>query len=281
VQLKWSECVIIVSSSVKRKSNELSYQIRSPQLFTVEENLTGDKVITALSLISALYKLLHAKFPQFAFTSRFLVTDLNNEGSPASVLTLLLPGEYPQLNCLSQSYFTTGSLPPISLSCRQAPWDSRTEIFLTEPLRKLSLCNILSDEKMGLPLMYMLGFLSSVHFATIACYWKFFLLHYIQVFCQYGLCRADQTILRVLCFNGSLVTWKVVSLTTAKFKPLITHLAGLGSSLYSLVADPTENTASNSFSIVVVGGCLAISWILLTCLSAATKQRMFLLAIVA
>jgi hypothetical protein len=45
-----------------------------------------------------------------------------------------------------------------------------------------------------------------------------------------------------------------------------------GSSLYSLGADPTENTASNSFSIVVIGGCLAITRILLTCLPAATKQ---------
>jgi hypothetical protein len=29
----------------------------------------------------------------------------------------------------SQSYFTTGSLPPISSSWRQAPWDSRPEIY--------------------------------------------------------------------------------------------------------------------------------------------------------
>jgi hypothetical protein len=28
-------------------------------------------------------------------------------------------------------------------------------------------------------------------------------------------------ILRILCYNGSLVTWTVVSLTTAKFNPLI------------------------------------------------------------
>jgi hypothetical protein len=52
------------------------------------------------------------------------------------------------------------------------------------------------------------------------------------------------------------------------------------SSLYCLGADPTENTASNSFSIVMYG-CLAIAWISLTCLLAATKQRMFFLAIVA
>jgi hypothetical protein len=36
-------------------------------------------------------------------------------------------------------------------------------------------------------------------------------------------CFAKQIIpiLRILCYNGSLATWTVVSLTTAKFKPLI------------------------------------------------------------
>jgi hypothetical protein len=34
-----------------------------------------------------------------------------------------------------QSYFTTGGLPPISSSWCQAPWDSRPEIFSTEPLQ--------------------------------------------------------------------------------------------------------------------------------------------------
>jgi hypothetical protein len=48
-----------------------------------------------------------------------------------------------------QSYFTTGSLPPISSSWRQVPRDPRQAIiFTTEPLRSYSLCNILPDEKM-------------------------------------------------------------------------------------------------------------------------------------
>jgi hypothetical protein len=34
-----------------------------------------------------------------------------------------------RLRCHSQSYFTTGGLPPISSSWRQAPWGSLTEIF--------------------------------------------------------------------------------------------------------------------------------------------------------
>jgi hypothetical protein len=33
-------------------------------------------------------------------------------------------------------------------------------------------------------------------------------------------------ILRILCYNGSLFTWTVVSLTTAKFKPLIFSTPG-------------------------------------------------------
>jgi hypothetical protein len=42
----------------------------------------------------------------------------------------------------------------------------------------------------------------------------------------------------------------------------LSHLnqsSGLGSSLYSLGADPIEITAAKSFSIVVMSGCLAIA----------------------
>jgi hypothetical protein len=53
---------------------------------------------------------------------------------------------------------------------------------------------------------------------------------------------------------------------------LWSHSTGLGSSLYSLGTDSTENTASNSFT-VVIGGCLAIARVLMTCLPAATKER--------
>jgi hypothetical protein len=51
----------------------------------------------------------------------------------------------------SQTYFSTGGLPPISSSSRQAPWEPRPAInFPTELLRSYSLCNILYDERMGL-----------------------------------------------------------------------------------------------------------------------------------
>jgi hypothetical protein len=66
---------------------------------------------------------------------------------------------------------------------------------------------ILSDEKVGLSLTNMLGPLSNIHTAHIGCYWKFFLLHYVQVLCQSRLCKADHASLHSLCYNGSLVTW--------------------------------------------------------------------------
>jgi hypothetical protein len=55
------------------------------------------QAVTALSLISTLYKSLHAKSSSACsvFTSRFLVTALNSGDSPASVLTWLLSDEYP------------------------------------------------------------------------------------------------------------------------------------------------------------------------------------------
>jgi hypothetical protein len=65
-------------------------------------------------------------------------------------------------------------------------------------LRSWSLCNILSDEKMGLSLMNMLGLPSNVRIAHIARYWKLFLLHYTQVICQYRLCKADHAYLTYL-----------------------------------------------------------------------------------
>jgi hypothetical protein len=79
---------------------------------------------------------------------------------------------------------------------------------------------------MGLSLMNMLDLLSSVHVAHIACYWIFFLLHYIQVPVSPSFAKQIMPILYISCYNDSLVTWMVVYLTTAKFKPLIFSVSG-------------------------------------------------------
>jgi hypothetical protein len=69
------------------------------------------------------------------------------------------------------------------------------EIFLQLNLAVKSLCNILSDEKMGLCLMNMLGISSDVRLTHMACYWKFFLLKYIKFVCPYRLSKADHAYL--------------------------------------------------------------------------------------
>jgi hypothetical protein len=82
----------------------------------------------ALKIIRA-----HAKSSRSAFTSRFLVTDLNNGDSSAYVLTSLPTVYYSTMSTQlieSQSYCTTGGLPPISSSWRQAPWVPRPVFFL-------------------------------------------------------------------------------------------------------------------------------------------------------
>jgi hypothetical protein len=56
---------------------------------------------------------------------------------------------------------------------------------------------------------------SNVRITYIACYWKCSVLHCIEVPCQSRLWKADHVYL-ILCYNGNLVTWTVVSLTAAK-----------------------------------------------------------------
>jgi hypothetical protein len=46
-----------------------------------------------------------------------------------------------------------------------------------------------------------------------------------------GFTEQIMPILRILCYNGSLVTWTVVSLTTAKLKPLIRVFSMFGFNL--------------------------------------------------
>jgi hypothetical protein len=69
---------------------------------------------------------------------------------------------------------------------------------------------------MDLSFTNMLGLSSSIHFAHIACYWKFFLLHYTQVLCQQRFCRANHAYLTyvrlqwhvwVLYYNQPSPTW--------------------------------------------------------------------------
>jgi hypothetical protein len=55
----------------------------------------------------------------------------------------------------------------------------------------------------------------------VACYGKCVFSSIYTSSVSTGFARQIMSISPILCYNGSLVTWTVVSLTTAKFKPLI------------------------------------------------------------
>jgi hypothetical protein len=109
--------------------------------------------------------------------------------------------------------------------------------------------------------MNMLGLSSSVSMRHTACYWKFFLFHYIQILCQYRLGKADHTYLTCLMLQRHLIHLNGRNPSLSLLYINCTALHCLGSSLYSLGVDPTENTDSNDSSVVVMDGCLAIEWI--------------------
>jgi hypothetical protein len=70
--------------------------------------------------------------------------------------------------------------------------------------------------------------MSNVRITHIACYWKFFLVHIHanKSSVSPGFAKHITSILLIICYNGSLVTWTVVSFTAAKFKPLLFSMSG-------------------------------------------------------
>jgi hypothetical protein len=176
-------------------------------------------------------------------------------------LTLLLSGEYraTELTQQSQSYFTTGGLPPISSSWRQALSLKTSIFFSTEHLRLYPFRNILSEERMGLSFttaadprqrtysrVRARGTHDHILRSPPGTGWPSYTpRHWVPFSSPPASHRATVVVFNPACTRGH------------------TYLAGLGSSLHSLGADPIENTASNSFS-VVTGGCLTIARISLT-----------------
>jgi hypothetical protein len=132
---------------------------------------------------------------------------------------LILPS---QSQSQSQSYFTTGGLPPISSSWCQTPRDSWPEIFFVQ----LNPCGhspyVTSVMRGWVCLSW-----------TASAFRQVYVSHIEHVTENSSLCtiytssastdfeKQIMPILLILCYNGSLVTWTVISLTTAKFRPLI------------------------------------------------------------
>jgi hypothetical protein len=127
----------------------------------------------------------------------------------------------------SQSYFRTGRLPPISLPWCQGPWDPWLEIFF-----QLNSCGnspyaISSLTKRWVCLLWICLAFSQVyisHMQHVTKHSSFCTTHKSSAITDF----AEQIMptLPILCYNGRLVTWTVVSLTTAKFKFLIFSLSG-------------------------------------------------------
>jgi hypothetical protein len=101
------------------------------------------------------------------------------------------------------------------------PLRPTTRKFSTEPLRLLYLCHLWREDEF-VSYEYDWTFIRCT-FCTNSMLLKIlpFALHTTTSFAE-----QIMPILRILCHNSSLVTWMVVSLTTAKFKPLIFSMSG-------------------------------------------------------
>jgi hypothetical protein len=62
-------------------------------------------------------------------------------------------------------------------------------------------------------------------YRTYSMLLKFFLCTIYKTSVSTGFAKQIMPILRILCYNDSLITWMVVSITTAKFKPLILSMS--------------------------------------------------------
>jgi hypothetical protein len=71
-----------------------------------------------------------------------------------------------------------------------------------------------------------------------------------------GFAKQIMPILRILCYNGSLVTWMVASLTTSKFKPLIFSMSGF---TFSYTANVGSDRQRKHLSISHPRKCLLIT----------------------
>jgi hypothetical protein len=104
--------------------------------------------------------------------------------------------------------------------------------------------------------------LSSDRTTHTAYYWNFFLLHYtyISPLSLSRLWKQIMPILLMLCYNGSVVTWTAVSLTTSKFKPLIFPYSPVHSSLVQQIA---WGTSQHSLSWLLSRLLRVLKWGLL------------------
>jgi hypothetical protein len=160
------------------------------------------------------------------------------------------------LSSQSQSDNTTGGLPPISSSWLKpfVTHDQRSVVSLSPccnspyvtscPTRR---CVCLSWTSLALRQVYVSHIEHVIENSSLCTIYKSSV--------STGFAKQIISVLPILCYNSSLVTWTVVSLTSAKFKPLIFQWLStrLVPSLYNLGTDRIENTASKSSYIRCCG----------------------------
>jgi hypothetical protein len=122
------------------------------------------------------------------FTSHCL-SEASNSGDSSASCSQVHPSQIPAQNSASTGWIKVKVKVKVTLRLavyRQSvflgakPLETRPE-FCFKPLPSKSLCNILSDERLGLSLMNMIGLSSSVYIAHKACCCKFFPLHYLRL----------------------------------------------------------------------------------------------------
>jgi hypothetical protein len=128
----------------------------------------------------------------------------------------------------SQSYFMTGSLLPISSFWCQAPLGSRTAFgggelnpcghspYSTSSLTRGWVCLLWT----GLAYVKCTYLTYSMSLRILP-----FELHTGPMSVQ-ALQKQIMSVLLILCYNRSIVTWRVISLTAPKFRPLIFSMSG-------------------------------------------------------
>jgi hypothetical protein len=156
------------------------------------------QIITTVSLNYTPYRWLYLHHTQDLLSLHY---PLLGSGFQQLTFFLWFPELYP-ISATSFSFLSTATLnwlnQPLKVKvslqlavyrqsvCHGAkPLDVHDQSFFFKwTLAIISLYDILSDKKMSLPLMNMLGpcqlYVSHIY---IACYWKLFPLHYIQVLC--------------------------------------------------------------------------------------------------
>jgi hypothetical protein len=130
----------------------------------------------------------------------------------------------------SQTYFTTGGLARISSSWLQVPWDSWPEFFFFF-FWKLNPC----DHNLYITLPLSRGWvLLWISLVFVQCTYRIY--NKLLKILPFALFTSPPSIevlekrpclLLILCCNGSLVSWTVVSLIAAKFKPFIFYISGV------------------------------------------------------